>query len=91
MSSYPHVTEQDLINLGKIAEQQKSQRVIKNGKKLWKQTLDKTSAESLAAKSKKLKKSRQIYWKIRRSSSKNIPTNYRKHQSSFTKISQSNT
>ena len=28
MSHYPNVTEQELINLGKIAEQQKNQRAI---------------------------------------------------------------
>ena len=30
MSIYPKVTEQDLINLGKLAEQQKNQRIVKS-------------------------------------------------------------
>ena len=33
MSRYSNVTEQDLINLRKLAEQQKNQRALKNNKK----------------------------------------------------------
>ena len=33
MSIYSNVTEQDLINLRKLAEQQKNQRALRNKKK----------------------------------------------------------
>ena len=54
MSLYPNVTEQDLINLRKLAEQQKNQRALKNKKRLLKQTNDIKLAESLSPISKKL-------------------------------------
>ena len=38
MSFYPNVTEQEVINLSKLAEQQKNQRRIKNKKRILKQT-----------------------------------------------------
>ena len=38
MSIYPNVTEQDLINLPKLAEQQKNQRADKTINKILKQT-----------------------------------------------------
>ena len=46
MSIYPNVTEQDLITLGKVAEQQKKQRAIKIKNEILKQTHDKKLAES---------------------------------------------
>ena len=48
MSIYSNVTEQDLINLPKLAEQQKNQRALKIKNKILKQTLDKKLAESLS-------------------------------------------
>ena len=54
MSIYSNVTEQDLINLRKLAQQQKEQRAekIKNG--ILKQTHDKKLAESLSPITEKL-------------------------------------
>ena len=54
MSFYSNLTEQDLINLGKLAEKQKEQRAIKN-KNILKQTHDIKLAESLSPITKKLK------------------------------------
>ena len=54
MSIYPNVSEQDLINLLKLAEQQKDQRSLKIKNKIVKQTHDIKSAESLSPITKKL-------------------------------------
>ena len=48
MSIYSNVTEQDLINLRKLAEQQKNQRAKKNKNRFLKQTHDVKLAESLS-------------------------------------------
>ena len=40
MSTYPNVTEQDLINLRKLDEQQKNQRAEKSKNRILKQTHD---------------------------------------------------
>ena len=48
MSIYSNVTEQDLINLRKLAEQQREQRALKVKNKILKQTHDIKSAESLS-------------------------------------------
>ena len=48
MSIYSNVTEQDLINLRKLAEQQKEQRALKIKNRILKQTLDVKSEESLS-------------------------------------------
>ena len=48
MSIYSNVTEQDLIKLCKLAEQQKNQRAPKNYKRILKQTHDIKSAETLS-------------------------------------------
>ena len=48
MSIYSNVTEQDLINLRKIAEQQKNERALKIKNKISKQTHDIKLAESLS-------------------------------------------
>ena len=48
MSFYSNVTEQDLINLRKLAEQQKTQRALKIKKRILKQTHDIKLAESLS-------------------------------------------
>ena len=48
MSIYSNVTEQDLINLRKIAEQQKDQRALKTKNRILKQTHDLKLAESLS-------------------------------------------
>ena len=54
MSIYSNVTEQDMINLRKLAEQQKSQRARKIKNRILKQTHDVKLAESLSPITKKL-------------------------------------
>ena len=54
MSIYSNVTEQDLINLRKLAQQQKGQRALKIRNKISKQTHDKKLAESLSPITKRL-------------------------------------
>ena len=54
MSIYSNVTEQDLIILRKLAEQQKEQRAIKTRNRILKQTHDIKLAESLSPITKKL-------------------------------------
>ena len=55
MSIYSNVTEQDLINLRKLAEQQKEQRALKIKNRIFlKQTHDIKLAESLSPITKKL-------------------------------------
>ena len=54
MSIYSNVTEQDLINLRKLAEQQKNQRAEKIINRILKQTHDVKLAESLSPITKKL-------------------------------------
>ena len=54
MSTYSDVTEQDLINLRELAEQQKNQRVKKFKKKILRQTHDIKLAESSSPITKKL-------------------------------------
>ena len=54
MSIYSNVTEQDLINLRKLAEQQKNQRAIKIKNRILEKTHDKKLAESLLPLTKRL-------------------------------------
>ena len=54
MSIYSNVAEQDLINLRKLAEQQKVQRAIKLKNKILKETHNMKLAESLSPITKKL-------------------------------------
>ena len=54
MSIYSNVTEQDLDNLRKIAQQQKNQRALKIKNRILKQTHDIKLAESLSPITKKL-------------------------------------
>ena len=54
MSIYSKVTEQDLINLRKLAQKQKEQRALKIRIRISKQTHDKKLAESLSPVTKKL-------------------------------------
>ena len=48
MSNYSKVTEQDLINLCKLAEQQKNQRTLKVINRILKQTHDINSRKSFS-------------------------------------------
>ena len=74
MSIYSNVTEQDLINLRKLAEQQKEQRALKIKTRILKQTHDIKLAESLSPITKKLdevnKSTQKISDVIKESSSK---------------------
>ena len=54
MSIYSNVTEQDLINLKKLAQQQKEQRALKIKNRILKQTHDQELSESLSPITKKL-------------------------------------
>ena len=54
MSIYPNVTQEDLINLRKLAQQQKKQRALEIKNKILKQTHDIKLAESLSAITKRL-------------------------------------
>ena len=54
MSIYSNVTEQDLDNLRKLAEQQKEQRALKIKNRILKQTHDEKVAESLSPLTKRL-------------------------------------
>ena len=54
MSIYSNVTEQDLINLRKLADQQKEKRALKIKNRILKQTPDVKLAESLSPITKKL-------------------------------------
>ena len=54
MSIYSNVSEQDLFNLRKLAEQQKEQRALKIKNRILKQTHDINLAESLPPVTKKL-------------------------------------
>ena len=54
MSNYSKVTEQDLNNLRKLAEQQKNQRALKIKNRILNQTHDVKLAESLSPITKKL-------------------------------------
>ena len=64
MSIYSNVTEQDLINLRKLAEQQKNPQVPKVKNRIWKQTHDIKLAESLSPITKKLEEVNQSTKKI---------------------------
>ena len=54
MNIYSNVTEQNLDNLRKLAQQQKEQRALKIKNRILKQTHDKKLAESLSPITKKL-------------------------------------
>ena len=64
MSTYSNVTEQDLIILRKLAEQQKNQRAEKIKITILKQTHDIKLAESLSPKPKKLNEVKESTQKL---------------------------
>ena len=74
MSIYSNVTEKDLDNLRKLADQQKNQRAIKIKNRILKQTHDVKLAESLSPITKKLdelnKSTQEVGDKIKESNSK---------------------
>ena len=72
MSIYSNVTEEDMINLRKLAHQQKEQRALKIKNRILKQTHDIKLAESLSPITKELKKStKEIGEVIKKSNSEN--------------------
>ena len=72
MSIYSNVTEKDLDNLRKLADQQKEQRALKIKNRILKQTHDTKLAESLSPITKELKKStKKISEVIKESNSEN--------------------
>ena len=72
MSIYSNVTEQDLINLRKLAEQQKEQRAIKIKNIILKQTHDKKLAESLSPITNKLDETRKKLHDVIEESTQNL-------------------
>ena len=64
MSIYSNVTEQDLINLRKLANQQKEQRALEIKNRILKQTQDVKLAESLSPITKKLKESTKKIFEV---------------------------
>ena len=66
MSIYSNVSEQDLINLSKLAEQRKNQRALKIKNRILKQTHDDKLAEPLSPITKKLDKINKSRKKIRK-------------------------
>ena len=72
MSIYSNVTEKDLYNLRKLADQQKKERALKIKNRILKQTHDIKLAESLSPITKELKKStKKISEVIKESNSEN--------------------
>ena len=75
MSIYSNVTEQDMINLRKLAQHQKEQRALKIKNRILKQTHDVKLAESLSPITKKLeevnKSTKKIGEVIKESNSEN--------------------
>ena len=64
MSNYSNVTEQDLINLRKLAEQQREQRALKNKNRILKQTHHIKLTESLSPFTKKLDEIKETTQKL---------------------------
>ena len=64
MSIYSNVAEEDMVNLRKLAEQQKNQRALKIKNRILKQTHDKKLAESLSPITKKLDEVNQSTQKV---------------------------
>ena len=64
MSNYSNVSEQDLINLRKLSEQQKNQQALKIKNRNLKQTHDIRLAESLSPITKKLHEGKETKQKL---------------------------
>ena len=72
MSIYSNVTEQDLINLHKLAEQQKEQRALKIRNKILRETHDIKLAESLSPITKKLDETSKKLGDVIKESTQNL-------------------
>ena len=85
MSIYPNKTEPDLVNLAKLANQQRNERKIKTNlkKRILKQTQGKKSAESFEPISEKLTEVKKSTEKLEEFQKEtwnwNTPFSYRKH------------
>ena len=75
MSIFSSVTEQGLVNLRKLAEQQKNQRALKIKNRILKQTLDIKLAESLSPITKKLDEVKETTQKLGEVIEKSQPEN----------------
>ena len=64
MSIYSNVTEQDLIDIRKLAEQQKNQRALRIKNRILKQSHDIKLAESLSPNTKKLEEVKESTQKL---------------------------
>ena len=64
MSNFSIVTEQDLNNLRKLAENEENQRALKNKNRILKQTRDIELAESLTPITKKLEEDNETTRKL---------------------------
>ena len=72
MSIYSNVTEQDLIILRKLAEQQKEQRALKIRNRILKQTIDDKLAESFSQITKKLDETTRKLGEVIEESTQNL-------------------
>ena len=81
MSIFSNVTEQNLINLRNLAEQQKNQQIVKLKNTNLKQTHDKKLAENLSPITKKLEEINQSFEKLGELNEKPQPQNNIPHPS----------
>ena len=72
MSIYSNVTEQDMINLRKLEQQQKEQRALKSRNRILKQTHDKKLAESLSPITEKLDETSKKLHNVNKESTQNL-------------------
>ena len=84
MSIYSNVSEQDLINLRKLAQQQKEQRTLKIRYKILKQTHDIKLAESLSHITDKLDDASKKLGEVIKESTQNVRKCYQGKQYSST-------
>ena len=63
MSLYPIVAEQDMIDLAKLAEKQKTHRAIKYTNRISQQTHDKKIGRAFEIHNEKIGRGRQMYGK----------------------------
>ena len=75
MSNYPNVSQQGLINLTKLAQQQKNQRALKIKNRILKQTHDMKLPESLSPITKKSEKVHETSKKLGEVIEKSQPQN----------------
>ena len=79
MSIYSNVTEQDLINLRKLSDQQKEQRALKIKNRILKQTHDVKLAESLSPITEKLDATNKNLSDVIKESTQNLGNNIKEN------------